>query len=196
MRTKKKNLIYSIALVLLVVSFMKLNCSFASFDYGITEITCTPNPLQRNEYMRIFVDFYDYKDVLTLHMLVCNISPTYELETEPISMIMDDNSDWHGIYLVEQENGTEIGYQIKITYKDASNVILPNSLDFLGKTNIVEPEDGVYFFSAGVVGGEEVSTSNSTSSSDNTETSINLTNWVIIGAIFAIVSSVIIRRRK
>lgn len=177
---KKKILGISVLIIgLLAITFllaMKIN---ASSDYGVTEITHSPVPLQQGQNLTVQIVFHNDTDVDVVKLLICTISPNFVCEPQPVIMDEIVTLTYSASFLIEYEDGTEVGYHIQIVYLNGSSVIIPDTVDYLSMDNIIEPVTDEIFFSAGIVG-------------DVSETGC----CGIIGTILAVVSSSIIVKRK
>ncbi|MHA1219037.1 MAG: hypothetical protein ACTSSN_07590 [Candidatus Heimdallarchaeaceae archaeon] len=177
---KKKILSVSILMIgLLTISFLSTMKTNASSDYGVNEITHSPVPLQQGQNLTVQIVFYNDTDVDIVKLLICTISPNFVCEPQPIIMNEITTLTYTANFLIEYEDGTEVGYHIQIVYLNTSSVIIPDTVDYLSMDNIIEPVTDEIFFSAGIVG------------------DISKTGCCgILGTILAIVSSTIIIKRN
>jgi len=177
---KKKILGISILILgLLTITFLSAMKINASSDYGVTEITHSPVPLQQGQNLTVQIIFHNETDVDIVKLLICTISPNFVCEPQPIIMNKIATLTYSANFLIEYEDGTEVGYHIQIVYLNGSSVIIPDTVDYLSMDNIIEPVTDEIFFSAGIVG-------------DVSETGC----CGILGTVLAVVSSAIIVKRK
>jgi len=124
----------------------------ASNDYGVSEITHSPTILQKGQNMTVEITFSNNTDVDIVRLLICTLSPSFVCEPQPIVMGNISAITYSADFLIDYDEGTEVGYHIQIIYLNATSIIIPDSSDFLGM-DIVEPLTDEFFFSAGIVGG-------------------------------------------
>ncbi len=177
MKIKYKSLVLLVIGLLALATITNVEVS-ASIDYGISEITHSPETLQKGQNMTVEVIFDNTTDVDIVRLLICTLSPSFVCEPQPIVMDNISAITYSADFLIEYDEGTEVGYHIQIIYLNATSILIPDTSDFLGK-EIVEPITDEFFFSAGVVGG------------------INKTGCCgIFSTVLAVVASTIILKKK
>jgi hypothetical protein len=151
MKSKKTKLLFLVIGLLAIISLSSLKINASSY-YDVSEITKTPEILQKDQNMTVEIVFSNDSDVDVVRLLICTISPNFVCEPQPITMGKIANLTYSADFLVEYDEGTEVGYHIQIIYLNASQIIIPDSAEFLGM-EIIEPVTDQFFFKAGVVGG-------------------------------------------
>ncbi len=177
---KKRNLGLIILTVglLLVISLSTTKISASGF-YNISEISHTPETLQQGQNLTVEIVFVDDSDIDSVKLLICSLSPTFACKPQPYPMSEIASLTYSVDFLVDYDDGTEVGYHIMISYLNGSSIIVPDSDNFLALDNLVEPLTDDFYVSAGYVGG------------------ISETGCCgILGAVLAVVSSTIFIKRK
>ncbi|MHA1223112.1 MAG: hypothetical protein ACTSYD_00360 [Candidatus Heimdallarchaeaceae archaeon] len=165
MKLVRKKIFTKLSLVGILVLFSALIRVSATQNFGIVEIAKSPSTLVSGENMIVTIDFADVTNISMVKLLVCQLSPEFKCESQPIIMENITNEElptdivarFRGEFLVYYENGTSVGYHIFLVYENYTTVTIPESSNFLSM-EIVEPTAGEYFFFAGIVGQEEETT--------------------------------------
>jgi len=150
--TKRTIRIIQITILILIISFTIHNAK-AVEKYGVTNINHSPQILQQNENMTVTVEFSYDTNISLVKLLICQLSPEFKCEAQPI--VMDEITDnvYSGKFSVRYDNGTQVGYHIIIVYENFTTVTIPETAEFL-ELDIIEPVTGEFFINAGKVGEE------------------------------------------
>ena len=137
-------------LIAIVSSFLTIDQVSANGTFGITSIDSNPNPLVTGDNMTVTVLFSDTSNIYSVQLLICTLTPEFLCES-PVDMIEIDTGIYRGIFQIEYEVGTTVGYHIKIVYDNGTSPItIPETPDFLDM-DIVEPLTDFFYFDAGTV---------------------------------------------
>ena len=120
-------------------------------NYGVTAIDHTPKTLQKNGILSVTVDFSDNTDILYVKLVICQLEPEFLCNDAPIIMEETATNTYSGEFQILYEVGTLVGYHIQLVYTNDSIVFLPDSIDFLGDDNIIEPLTGDFYYNASYV---------------------------------------------
>ena len=151
MKINKTGLTKFLPLIIIVFSILFMGEQVrAETDYGITSIELDPSPLVIGENFTVTVVFYDTTNISQVKLLICTLTPKFLCEPQPTLMIEVNTGTYEGIFLVDYDVGTTVGYHIIIVYENFTSVIIPETPAFLDM-DIVEPLAGYYFFNAGAV---------------------------------------------
>ncbi|MHA1115347.1 MAG: hypothetical protein ACTSRR_07520 [Candidatus Heimdallarchaeaceae archaeon] len=113
-------------------------------NYNIKSINETPSFVTPETNVTITIEAYSSEDISYIRLFFCQLSPDFICDTNPV--LMEQNGDiFSGNYYVTQEAGSTIGYHFIVYYENGTNILLPNSLDFLGIDNIVQPTTDSYY---------------------------------------------------
>ena len=80
---------------------------------------------------------------------ICQLSPEFLCQPSPLSMEKIEKR-YETQFRVEYEAGTKMGYSFVIRYTNETTLIVPDKLDFVGLTNIVEPITGSFYIEVDV----------------------------------------------
>ncbi|MHA1126501.1 MAG: hypothetical protein ACTSO7_15580 [Candidatus Heimdallarchaeota archaeon] len=111
----------------------------------VTSVLHSPSIVSPQTNVTVTVTFNNDLNVTAIALFYCSISPTYLCHL-PIDMISIGSDTWVGSFVVEETIGV-IGYKLSISTLLSGTLIAPNSIDFLGYTNIVEPSTDNFYFS-------------------------------------------------
>jgi len=128
-------------ITILVISFSP---TILAQNYGITGISNEPNIAVLDEYLIFTIEFEDTSDIDNVRILICQLSPEFICEPQP-TLTEPTDSGYVGEFLVDYEVGAKLGYKFLISYSNGTDLIVPDRIDFLGITNIVEPVTGDYY---------------------------------------------------
>ncbi len=118
-------------------------------SYGITSIQQSPSAPVHGENLTVTVVFYDTTNISYVQLLICTLTPNFLCES-PITMVEQETGTYAGIFLIEYEIGTTIGYHIKINYDNDTAITVPERSAFLDM-DVIEPLTDFYYFDAGTV---------------------------------------------
>ncbi|MHA1302277.1 MAG: hypothetical protein ACTSQE_09330 [Candidatus Heimdallarchaeaceae archaeon] len=137
-----KRITYVLALTFLL--FLAYPTRTLAGKYGIQTISHTPDYISPNTNLTVSIEFSDTSDIETIRLLICQLSPEFKCEPKPILMEEETNV-FTGVFYITYEAGSSLGYHFLISYTNGTDVEVPDSIDFLGLTTIVEPvEDSFY----------------------------------------------------
>lgn len=132
-------------------------------ELGIVAVTQSSQTAEPHKDFTVTIQFSNDSDIELVKLLLCQLEPEFYCESNPIIMTETEDDVYSGTFEVPYENGSTLGYHIMIVYTNGSDVMIPNSLDFLGMDNIVEPATGEFYFSVPVlIGGENNTTQETT----------------------------------
>ena len=92
----------------------------------------------------ITVTFQNDVNVTGIQIQYCSLEPNYLCHFPKIPMVRQISNVWIGFFVVLEEEGI-IGYELFIQHLNGT-IIAPNSIDYLGYENIIEPSSGVFYF--------------------------------------------------
>ena len=179
---EKKLLVLSITLILLISTTFYGKNGDALENYGVTAIDHTPTILHQNDILSVTVDFSDTTDILYVKLIICQLEPEFLCNDAPIIMEETESNTYNGEFQISFDIGTLVGYHIQLVYTNDSIVFLPDSANFLGADNIIEPLTGDFYYNASYV-------------VENTEET-SCFGFLFLGISLAIISIVINRKRQ
>lgn len=178
----KKQLILFFTLILSMSPILFGHEIQAIENYGVTDIEHTPKILHQNDFLSVTVDFSDTTDILYVKLIICQLEPEFLCNDAPVIMEETETNTYNGEFQILFDVGTLVGYHIQLVYTNDSIVFLPDSIDFLGDNNIIEPLTGDFYYNASYV----VESTEETS----------CFGFLFLGISLAIISIVINRRRQ
>ena len=113
-------------------------------NYNIKSINQTPSYVTPETNISITIEVYYSENISYIRLFFCQLSPDFICDTKPILMEQNGNV-FSGNYYITQESGSTIGYHFIVYYTNGTNILLPNSVDFLGLDNIIQPTADSYY---------------------------------------------------
>ncbi|MCG3217090.1 MAG: hypothetical protein KAS63_10215 [Candidatus Heimdallarchaeota archaeon] len=154
----RKRLIVVFFVTITLLGFSLGQESLVLGEYNILTLDHTPKPLQQYENITVSISFSDTSNITYVKLFICRLEPEFLCEDNPIFMQETEPFSYVGTFLIIYDEGTLVGYHIQLVYSNGSFVVIPDSINFGSISNIVEPVEGDYYISAGIVG-ETVETS-------------------------------------
>ena len=71
----------------------------------------------------------------------------------PTEVVLFPSPKGVGVIAVTYPAGAVLGYHIMIGYSNGTTVMIPNSLNFLGRSDVIEPVEGEYYIAVNVTSG-------------------------------------------
>ncbi len=145
MLLNKRMQIFLIFLLLFsVTAFIQPKVTSAD-QYYIHEITYSPVHVTSGSNFTVTMSFTNTSGLDVVRLLICELSPEFKCEANAIIMVNEGNV-FTGSFIVKYDAGTVFGFHFAISYTNGSYLEIPDSIDFLGINNIVEPVAGSFYF--------------------------------------------------
>ncbi|HUT80882.1 MAG TPA: hypothetical protein VMZ29_06745 [Candidatus Bathyarchaeia archaeon] len=150
MITKQKSkLLMVIPLLVLAIAFLgKISLTVNAAEPTITAISHQPETIGYQTNVTITINFVNDENVTGIQLQYCSLEPIFLCHIPNIDMVQSEPNTWSGSFIVAEEEGT-LGYKLYITHTGGS-MTAPNSSNYLGKINIVEPSTNTFYFSIDV----------------------------------------------
>lgn len=112
-----------------------------------TIISVTHSPLipSQGTIVNVQITFNDDTNVSNINIQYCSLTPIYSCHPTRYAMMDLGSNIWSGNFTVTEEGGT-IGFELLISLTNGTTITAPDSSDFLGYENIVEPITGFFYF--------------------------------------------------
>ena len=116
----------------------------------VSSVTSNPTQVSQNTNVTVSIEFVNDINITKIEMQYCRLEPDWVCYPSKINMSRILENTWFGSFIVLEERGL-IGFKLYINYENATEFIIPDSIDYLGYDNIVEPSTGIFYFSIQVI---------------------------------------------
>lgn len=145
-KSKIKITIVSLLLLAFILAFTARVSIAKAESLSIISVIHAPTMPSQGTDVNVQVTFNDDSNVSTIRIQYCSLTPIYSCHSTQYSMTEIGSNLWSGNFTVTEESGT-IGFELIISLTNGSTITAPDSSDFLGYDNIVEPITGFFYFS-------------------------------------------------
>ena len=148
---KRKIMMQTFSVIVLMFIALMSQSTRGVANYGVIAVSHTPSTLQQNDILTVTVEFSDTAELSFVKLIICQLEPEFKCETTPIIMEETAPNIYTGDFEILFDIGTLVGYHIQLVYSNDSIAYLPDSIDFLGAENIIEPITGDFYYNASYV---------------------------------------------
>ncbi|MHA1556516.1 MAG: hypothetical protein ACTSPM_06220 [Candidatus Heimdallarchaeota archaeon] len=123
-----------------------------SAELAVVSVSHSPTEISKDTEVTVEITFNDDTNVSGVGIQYCSLVPEFVCHFPRIVMTSEAENIWNGNFTVIEESGV-IGYEIVITLTNTSTLVAPDSIDYLGYDNIIEPLTGYFYFSINITEG-------------------------------------------
>lgn len=182
MKQKNKMIIGLVVMVSVFSTLVLTNSSSVQSAFPeVTGVSHSPTVVHPGTTVTVAVTFNNDLNVTGIQLFYCSITPEFSCHIPTITMTDNGSNTWLGSFEVTETLGV-IGYKMVISTLLTGTLYAPDSIDYLGHSDIIEPSTDNFYFAITI-----------TSSTDQAP----LMSWCgAASSLVVIATAKIIRKRK
>ncbi|MHA1245366.1 MAG: hypothetical protein ACTSP7_12450 [Candidatus Heimdallarchaeota archaeon] len=144
---QKNKMIIGIMLLVSVFSTLVLanSSSVQSAFPEVTGVSHSPTVVYPETTVTVAVTFNNDLNVTGIELFYCAITPEFACHIPTISMTDNGSNTWLGSFVVTETSGV-IGYKMEIFTLLSGTLHAPDSLSYLGHSDVIEPSTDSFYF--------------------------------------------------
>ncbi len=146
---QRKKILKLLPLFLILLTIFNTNQFSKALEPTVLAVSHQPITVEYQTNVSITITFEDDTNITEIKIQYCSLEPVYACHVAKPNMTRVSENTWVGSFVVLEETG-KIGYEILIYHTDGLT-IAPNSINYLGHTNIAEPFPDMFYFSIDLV---------------------------------------------